>query len=219
MTECELATLSSKIEPKIIILDKAFKQYVTRITFQTFPGTDVKDVVMLQFLQYCLTGSGLFSLLNRELRVIRGLIYTVYSFAEFFRYTGTYFIQFGSSVRKTDYVVSLIFSIIAKLKSRGMPRDMLNYYKKSYLNAQRLKFTDQDIRTEFYGIAAFYGSQITEEKVFNIIKRINNKDIIEISKKVFDFARMGVISVGSYSNVDNMNNKIQSIVRSYVAVE
>lgn len=219
MDDCGLVTLATKIEPKVIILDKTFKQYVTRITFQTFPGSDVKDVVLLQFMQYCLTGSGLFSLLNRELRVIRGLIYTVYSFAEFFRYTGTYFIQFGSSVKKTDYVVSLIFSLIGKLKKHGLPRNALDYYKQSYLNAQRLKFTDQDVRTEFYGVAAFYGSTITEDKVLSIIKKITNKDIIAISRKVMDYSRMGLISVGSYPNVDDMNNKIQAIINSYAALE
>lgn len=211
----ELLKSASMIEPKLIFINKQSAQYMTKLSFMTFPAENIKDHIILSFIQYCLTGSGLYSILNHQLRMIRGLVYGVSSFSEILMYTGFYYIQLGSSSSKTDYIVSLLLHNIVKLKIKGLSMKQLNYYKKSYLSFVKLSLLDQDFRTEYHGSSLIYNTYTSDDKLLKILGKITNDDIRNVSKKAFDFDKLGIISIGGYPNVDAMSKRVQDIVNSY----
>lgn len=215
LNDDKLLASANLIEPKLIFINKQYSQYVTRLSFATFPASQARDHIILSFLQYCLTGSGLFSLLNHDIREIRGLVYTIHSYSEAFRFTGFYYIQLGSSSNKTDYIISLVMNIITKMKKHGLPMKVLSFYKESYISSIKLRLLDEDFRSEKQGSEFFYGSHIGDKELLKIINNISTEDVVNVSRLAFDFDRMGVISVGSYSNVDKMSVDVQDIIESY----
>ena len=206
---------ASMVEPKLIFINKPSAQYMTKLSFMTFPADRVRDHIILSFLQYCLTGSGLYSILNHELRKVRGLVYGVSSFSEILMYTGFFYIQLGSSSKKTDYIISLLLHHIVKIKNKGLPLNSLDYYKKSYLSFVKLSLLDEDFRSEYHGSSYIYNTYTSDEKLLKVIKSISNSDLINVSKKAFDFGKLGIISIGDYANVNAMSKKVQDIVNSY----
>jgi predicted Zn-dependent peptidase len=206
---------ASLIEPKLIFMNKNLNQYITRLSFATFPASQARNHIMLSFIQYCLTGAGLFSLLNHDIREVRGLVYTMHSYSDAFRFAGFYYIQIGSSSSKTEYIISLVMNIITKMKKQGLPDKVLTFYKDSYLSATKLRILDEDYRSEKHGTDFFYGSYVDDKELLKIIKGISQEDVINVSRLAFDFDRMGVISIGSYNNVDKMSVSVQDIIESY----
>lgn len=211
----EMLSKANLIEPKLIFINKPLKQYVTRFTFLTFPADRVRDHIILRFLQYCLTASGLYSLLNHNLREIRGLVYTIHSYSEKFRYTGFYYIQLGSSSNKTDYIISLIINLLSKLKNQGLPDKVLKFYKNSYLSSLKVRYLDEEYRTENLALSSFYDSFIEEKQLYKIIKGLTNDEIKDVSKKAFDYTKMGLLSIGEYNNVDMISKRVEDIIDTY----
>lgn len=211
----EMLAKANLIEPKLIFINKVFKQYITRFTFLTFPASHVREHTILRFIQYCLTGSGLYSLLNHDLREIRGLVYTIHSYSETFRYAGYYYIQLGSSSNKTDYIISLIINLLSKLKNQGLPEKVLKFYKNSYLSSLKVRYLDQDYRTENHALSMFYDCYMDEKDIYKLIKGLTNNDVQEISRKAFDYSKMGLLSVGGYNNVDMMSKRVEDIISTY----
>jgi predicted Zn-dependent peptidase len=211
----KLSAQSQKFDPKIIVVNKPFKQYSTCLIFKAFPAKYKKENIVLKFLQYCLTSSGLHSILNHNIRVKRGLVYTMHSYSEVFRYIGLYYISFSSNSSQTDYIINLIMNVLYKLKSDGMSKNVMKYYKNSYLNTMKMRMTNDMFRTEYFGLASFYGVDLTDDEFFKIIKNINNDDIMEVSKKAFNFTDMGVLTAGAYNSVNSMSKRIEDVQQTY----
>jgi predicted Zn-dependent peptidase len=203
----------TNIEPKIICINKPLRQYVVRLSFETFPATLKNENIILDFVNYCLTGAMLYSILYKELRGKRGLIYGVSSMYESFRHTGFFYIQTSSSNSKTDYIVSVILNMLKHIKTGGIPG--LEYYRKSYLNIHQMNMKNEDIRTETFGVSGFYGITMKENDISNTIKNMTQKDIKRVCKQCFDFDKLGVICMGKWASADSMGAKIQDMLESY----
>lgn len=207
--------LSQKFAPKIMFVQRSYKQYSTTLVFKTFPGHEYRKNVILEFLQYCLTASGLYSILNHAVRVKRGLVYTMQSYVDVFRYIGMYYIAFSSNSSKTDYIVNLILNALYNLKTTGMTDTMLQYYKKSYLNTLKFRFTNEPYKTEYMGLNAFYGVRTDYNYIVRTIEKLDSKEIADVAHQAFNFTEMGVLSVGDYTSVNNMSRKVEEVLETY----
>ena len=69
----------------------------------------------------------------------------------------------------------------------------------------------------WYGNLLFYNIQITYEEYLNKIKAITNSDIMNISKKIFNFKQMGVATHGKYTNTATIKD-IQEIKYTYYSL-
>lgn len=215
----ELLASANRIDPKLVFVSRGLSQVVTRLSFLTFPASQIKDHVILKFIQYCLTGSSIYSLLNYQLREKRGMVYGIHSYSEVFRYAGFYYIQLGTSSNRTEYIISMILHTLSMLKKKGMSKKALRYYRNSYLSTIRERALDQVYRTEQVGLSLFYDVKIDEKGVEKIIKGISNDDIIAVSRKAFSLEKMGVFSVGDYSSVDTISNKVWDVIETYQVLE
>lgn len=207
------------IEPRLVFISRGFSQVTTRLSFLTFPASQIKDHIVLKFVQYCLTGAGIYSILNHELRELRGLVYTIHSYSEVFRYAGFYYIQLGSSSKKTDYIISMIIHTLSLLKRKGLPKKVLRYYRNSYLSTIRTRMLDEEYRTEYHGLSLFYDVKVAQEDVIKTIKGANNDTIMDVCNRAFDLGRMGVLSVGDYSSVDRMSDRVGDIIDTYARLD
>jgi predicted Zn-dependent peptidase len=208
--------LGKRFDPKIIFLNKNFKQYISRITFRTYPVSHIKENITLKFIHYCLTASGLHSILNHTIREKRGLVYSMQSYIELFRYLGLYCIQFSSNSKRTDYILNLVFNVLHNLKTKGLSENIIEFYRTSYLNTIKMRLADEEYRTNSHGLMSFYGADVADADILKYVRAITNQDIVDVASYVFDFTMMGVISVGNYSSVNVMSKNVEDIINTYM---
>jgi hypothetical protein len=121
----------------------------------------------------------------------------------------------GSSSNKTDYIISLIINLLSKLKNQGLPDKVLKFYKNSYLSSLKVRYLDEEYRTENLALSSFYDSFIEEKQLYKIIKGLTNDEIKDVSKKAFDYTKMGLLSIGEYNNVDMISKRVEDIIDTY----
>lgn len=177
-----------------------YSQYKTILSFMTYPVTDIKNIIIFNFIKYILTSSGFNSILFSEIREKRGLVYGISSYNEDNRYNGIYKITFSSTNPNTPYIISIILSCLQNLITKGLSENKINYYKKSFLNRTKYIFSNEDVKEMWYGNLLFYNIPITYEEYLNKIKSIKNIDIMKISREIFNFKHMGVATHGKYTN-------------------
>lgn len=202
----------------IYVLKKDYNQYTTHIAFPAFPRNMVRENAILNFIQFCLVSSGLYSILMYQLRIKRGLVYSISSMNQNYRYVGFFRMNVGTSDGDTPHILSLICDILSYMKKKGIPKGLLEYFKKSYLNNQKFALTNEHYRSIWYGENAFYGVSMSEKEMLSLVEGVSNKDVIEIASKVFDFSSMGVVTYGKYKSVGQTRNKLIEIIDSYESI-
>lgn len=213
--DSSMENIHGMIEPKVLVINRYLQQYMTRVMFPSPVASDVEGNMIMEFVSYVLTGSGLYSLLNHDVREVRGLVYTVQSYVEAFRYTGMFTIQFSSSNKETEYILSLVYATLYKLVQHGLSPKLFKYYQSSFLNSRKIKFANDDYRTEWNGTAHFYGCMTSEKQYLDMIKKMTPKQVQEKCKEIFDFDKQSIISVGSYPEPNKTSLHIVDMIASY----
>lgn len=203
------------VEPKLIFVYEHSQQFVTCMTFATMYHGGRTDNIILKFVQFILTSSGLNSLLNEKIRVQRGLVYTVSSILDTCRYNGTFYIQFSSNSSKTDYIINLILEVLYQLKSKGLTPSQFDFFKKAFIDWMFVSLSDESARTDMIGTYAFYGLNMTDKDIHKFINKMTNDDIKRVAKEALDFKRMGIVSIGKYADVDAMAKNVENILETY----
>ena len=199
---------------KIEIMQKDFSQYNTVITFPSFSIYMVREMVVLNFLRFALTSSGLNSLLFRKIRLERGLVYSISSSSEENRGMGLFQISFGTTNANTVYIMSLILSLLSDLKVAGLNEKDLKYFKKSMMNSQKYLFSKENFKELWEFNSIFYQLNFDQSRFMDIIQDIKNEDIKSVSSTVFDFIKMGILTVGNYTGT-SIKEDIDSIRETY----
>ncbi len=198
--------------PKVRIVVNNTFQFNTTILFPSYKYCDVKQNVLLNFVTFCLTDAGLYSILSYEIREKRGLVYSIKMNNERMRYLGMLRITFGTSNKDIVNILTVIMTILNDMKSNGLSRKNLQYFKDSYKSRIMYKFTNEEYRASWYGDNFFYGSKQTEGELLKSINKITNNDVKNLCKDVFDFNKMGFYSNGNYDEERNVGNEIKNVI-------
>lgn len=188
-------------------------QYNTTLIFPSYKFSDSTNNTILNFIKYCLTDAGLYSMLSYEIREKRGLVYSIRMSNERMRYLGMLRISFATSNRDIVNILSVIFDVLDNLKNYGLPRDDLKYFKDSYKNYMMYKFTNEEYRASWYGDNIFYGATQTQQQLIDDIKNISNQDIKRVSKEVFQYHKMGFYSNGNYPDKAELYRSLQDMIK------
>jgi predicted Zn-dependent peptidase len=211
--EPQLYSLSQQFHSVVKVVDANINQYNTVLLFPTYKFSDIKANIILQFLQFCLTDAGLYSLLVYEVREKRGLVYSIKFTNERHRYLGLTRIVFGTSNKDTVNIVRVILDLLRNLAKNGLRTDVLLYFKKSCVNFYRFKFANEEYRTSWHGHNIFYGCKLTEEKMIDMMNSITNDDIRTIATEVFGSKFKGVYTMGRYNDtVGEIKQAIQALL-------
>jgi predicted Zn-dependent peptidase len=202
----------------VIIAQRGYKQYTTHITFPSFPRNMTKQNVVLGFIKYCLVSSGLYSILTFQLRSKRGLIYSVSAMNEIYRYLGVFRIVISTSDKHTDLIVSIVFDILNKMKTKGINSKVLKYFKHGYLNEQKYALTNDEFKTIWHGESMFYDCDISDTEYIDLVKSISNEDVKEIASTVFDFYKVGIMSYGRYKSLNVAKQLLEDLIDTYAVI-
>lgn len=191
-----------------IELNETF-QYNTAILFPSFRYREDNKNLLLNFIKFCLTDAGLYSILSYEIREKRGLVYSIRMSNERMRYLGIVRITFATSNKDIATILDVIMSVLYDLKVNGLSKSKLAYFKESYRNHMMYKFTNEEYRASWYGDNIFYGSAQTEKDLFDGIDKVRNEDIKTICGEVFNFKKMGVYTNGNYHDARILLHNLQ----------
>jgi predicted Zn-dependent peptidase len=205
--------LKSKVSPYVDISSDVHKsQNATVLMFKGFPYNDKRNIT-LSLIWDILTGS-LNSLLMMEVREKRGLVYTISSFNDSYRYCGYTGIYFTSSNDNLQEILSYIIRILIKLKQKGLSDNILKYSKASYINKLEYKLSGLEFSSQRSMLSAFYGTKWDEKKVLQKLIRTQNEDIIAISKDVFELQHCALVSIGKYKNTAEIQKNLTNLLLS-----
>ena len=205
-----------KIDPSVVVFRRRYSQNITRMIFPAYRANDGHNGAILALLGHILTASSLHSILYKEIREKRGLIYSIQSYAEALRYVGYFNISFMTSHSDIAYVLNIIFSVIHHVKTHGVTNKQLAYYKKSFKNTYHLNFADTSYTTEWSGMNHFYGDTILQPRsYFTFIEDITNEDIKRVASEVLEFNNMGIITLGDYNDPDKISSRILEYMKTY----
>lgn len=198
----EISTMYGSLDftSKIVVVNRNNEQYTTNIVFPSFPRSMIREGIILNFIKYCLVSAGLYGILTYQLRSKRGLIYSIRSMNETYRYIGLLRFIVSTSNKNTFNIIDTILDIIIKFKKNGLSNKLMKFFKKGFLNEQKYALTSDDFKTIYHGESIFYGCDISDDEYIKIIKNITNDDIKEISEKVFDVSKLGILTYGKYDD-------------------
>ena len=211
--EPELQRLSQQFHNKIIVDTQNTVQYNTCLTFVAYPFAQYKNNIILDFIKFCLTDAGLYSVLSYAIREKRGLVYSIKGSNEKMRYIGVFRIYFGTSNKDVGNIMRVVISILQDLKSKGLTNEVLDFYKTSYLNHVQYKFANEEYRASWHGDNIFYGVDISEVEYIDSIRNITNDNIKDVCKQVFEVSQMAVYSFGNYFEKNKVKDNIQQTLR------
>lgn len=202
-------------EPKVIVLGQPTKQNILRMVFSGYDAVEVKKNMIMEFISYVLTGSGLYSVLNHSVREKRGLVYTVQSFVEPYQYCGMFTIQIASSHKDMAYVLSLAMSSLFQLAKHGLSPTAFKQFKASFISTLKMKFANEEFRTEWHGVNHFYGDMTRQETYMRYMTALTRAQFQAACAEIFDFERMGILCVGDFSNPNKTSLALMDILQSY----
>lgn len=219
-TEPEFMISSQSLKTQNVVLSYSDSyQYTTCILFPSFTYSCRKNNVILDFIRFCLTESGLYSILYYELREKRGLVYNVKLTTDSNRYLGITRLTFATSNKDTLSILKVIFEALDDLKRYGLDKKSLKHFKTSCINHYAYKLSNEEYRTSWYGDNMFYGSMLSEKGLLDSIAKITNDDIKKIASAVFDMKKVVVYSNGKYDKNEGkehqITNSILSLLYSY----
>jgi predicted Zn-dependent peptidase len=216
----KLMPLSQKFEKTntINVVDNGTFQYNSVVVFPSYRYGQAQDNLVLNFLRFCLTGAGLFSILYYEIREKLGLVYSIKLSTERNRYLGLTRLTFATSNKNIVGILKVVFDILTGLKMNGLDTKTLKYFKTSCLNHYKYKFTSEEYRASWYGDNLFYGTLMTEDDMFTAIRNITNDDLKRVASDVFNLSKAAIYTIGSYgenANAKKVKKELVSLVASY----
>jgi predicted Zn-dependent peptidase len=207
---CDETVIPHEIQRKVIVINKPLNQNSIVLTFPLFESAlCMKKVLLLEFISFVLSGAGLYSLLTYQLREKRGLIYNVASYNDNMKYLSTFRISLSTTSQNVEEILNIIFKVLNKLRTKGL--ENLSFFKDSFYTAFKLNMSSEDYRTLVIGAQIYNtdGNDVMDiDIVSDMIKKITNHELIEMSKTIFDKSNLGIVCVGDFQGVQEMSKSI-----------
>jgi len=184
--------------------------YSTTLTFKGYPRSHPR-YYLLDFVAQILA-PGFKTLLFDELRVKRGLVYSVDS--DYFAYDDIGFvcISFSSSNKNTDEMVKIVMKIIGDMKHMRTSR--LKKYKEAYINSLNYSLTNRSMQSVFYGEMYDREPEFKLEKLIRQVRSISNIDLGNIADAILNSKNMGITTLGQYKNSDTMMDSLVALLNN-----
>jgi len=185
-------------------------QYSSTLTFKGYPRTHPRYYA-LDFITSILA-PGYKTLLFDELRIKRGLVYSVT--CDYYAYSDIGFvcITFASSNKQTDDMVRTILRLIAGIKTMRPTR--LAKFKDAYINSLNYSLTNPSTMSGFYVDMYDRDPAFKLETLIRQVRSFSKVELGEIVDEILNSKNMGVTTIGQYENSDTMMDALCRLVNN-----
>jgi len=155
-------------------------------------------------------GGGMSSRLFQEIREKRGLAYSVYSYHTSFRETGFFAIYAGTSIENLAKVLSLVFSQLEKVSTRGLSKTELKEAKEQLKGNLLMALESTTNRMNRLISGFMYGMEpLDAEDSIKPILAVSEESLEEACKKVLNPRRMALVLISPTAEVEKIVKKSQ----------
>jgi hypothetical protein len=115
----------------------------------------------------------------------------------------------STTSQNVEEILNIIFKVLNKLRTKGL--ENLSFFKDSFYTAFKLNMSSEDYRTLVIGAQIYNtdGNDVMDiDIVSDMIKKITNHELIEMSKTIFDKSNLGIVCVGDFQGVQEMSKSI-----------
>lgn len=171
--------------PKIKIAHRPTEQVQLMLGFRGLSYFS-KEIEVLEVFS-TLFGGNMSSRLFQEIRVKRGLAYSISCSSSSFYDNGLLTIEAGIDPNKVEETLKVIVEEIKKIKKDGVTEKEISLTKEYLIRLAKLSLEDSQSMANWYGHQALYLKKIeTPEEKFKKIKKVTKEQIKKIAQKILD---------------------------------
>ncbi len=160
-----------------------------------------KDYFTLYLGNHVLGGSGFTSRLMKEIRVKRGLSYSVYSYFSPQRELGPYLVGLQTKNKQVDEAISVSRDELTKFLKDGPTNEELDQSKKNITGGFPLRTASNADIASYISMIGFYGLPLDYLDTFSKkINKISREDVMDAYKRRVHPEKMLTIIVGQQDN-------------------
>jgi predicted Zn-dependent peptidase len=142
-------------------------------------------------------GGGMSSRLFQRIREKLGLVYSIYSFFDFFEDTGIFGIYMGTDRENAARVIEEVLKEIKRLKGDSIePEELSNakYQLKGNLLLSMESTFNRMNRLARYEL--FLGDNMDLDHTIKTINKIKSRDVVEVAEELFSPGRLSAVALG-----------------------
>lgn len=186
--------ISPSSNGRYIEVTKDIEQAHIAMGIRLFPAGDPRRYPMMLLCN--LLGGGMSSRLMQNVRVKKGLAYSVYSMTGFYSHTGLFVICAGVAKNKVDEALEAIKEELDRLKGDDISAEEFQsskeQLKSSFIFGQEsvqnlMIYNGRNLLT--------YGRCITPSEVLNMLDHITLEDINDVKKEICNYDEFNIINV------------------------
>jgi len=142
-----------------------------------------KDYYAASLMNYILGGAGLGSRLMEEIRIRRGLAYSVYSHFDALKRPGSFQILLQTKNESAKEAVQICFQEMKKIQEEGVTEEELETAKRYHIGSFPMRFDSQEKLAEFIIQIEFYGLGLDYPEHYpSLIRSVTREDIQKAAK-------------------------------------
>jgi predicted Zn-dependent peptidase len=161
----------------------------------TFPYRDKRRYVGLVLSN--ILGGGMSSRLFQGIREKLGLVYSVYTFLDFFEDAGVFGVYMGTDKQNTSRVIQLVLKEIDKLRKRGVSSRELSHAKYQLKGSLLLSMESTFNRmNRLARYELFLRDYVDLDQTIRAINKIRSKDLIQVADELFSSDKLSAVALG-----------------------
>ncbi len=182
-------------EPDRVVANRKTAQTHISLGVPTFPYSDRRRYAALVLSN--ILGGGMSSRLFQSIREKLGLVYSVYTFIDFFEDAGVFGIYMGTHKKNTIRVIELVLKEIRKLKKDSLTSKELSHAK--YQLKGNLLLSLESTFNRMNRLARyelFLHDFVDLDQTINAINKIKAKDVVEVAYDFFSSDKLSAAVLG-----------------------
>jgi len=148
-------------------------------------------------------GGGMSSRLFQEVREKRGLVYSIYTFANFFRDTGVFAVSWSSQANHFNEIVEVVRNEIDRVKKNGLEHHQLKEVKEQMKGNLLLSLEGTNSRMNKLATDEIYFER--HVPVEEVVERIDTMTVEDVSDAAAQFLRMDRFAMTALGPGHNLN--------------
>jgi predicted Zn-dependent peptidase len=191
----QLAHAPPQAEQNRKVAKKRTAQTHISLGVPTFPYRDKRRYVGLVLSN--ILGGGMSSRLFQGIREKLGLVYSVYTFLDFFEDAGVFGVYMGTDKQNTSRVIQLVLKEIDKLRKRGVSSRELSHAKYQLKGSLLLSMESTFNRmNRLARYELFLRDYVDLDQTIRAINKIRSKDLIQVADELFSSDKLSAVALG-----------------------
>ncbi len=172
-----------------------------------FPGIGYNSRLKMPVLVLnAYLGGGMSSVVFHKIREVKGLAYSVYTYADFYRDSGIFGAYAGTDKKHVHQALDIILTEMNRLKRRRLPSHKLDTIKAQLKGQIMLGMESTTARMNRLGRQELYSGRFQSfSDTLDNIEKVSSSDLLEFANQSFDDSQLTVSVLGPASRREIRN--------------